>query len=222
MRSFLRIDGDEFPLVGARIVWYPASSHDGDGIAFQLAAHGSRNLLHVAAWVPASGVEELSGAEVTVAEAGPDAALDGRLFRAALIRFGRVRERRAIVSVDGDIEGLEPGSNARAQVLADIDCALVAAAVPEFCNRCGKHLSEENEPYTHFVAGQMVTATWRRPTCRDCRSGQPGLVPPARCTTCGAAYGNGDVDWQADELVLAYSCVCPQGHRISGSATLAA
>ena len=54
VRAFLRIDGEDFPLRGARLVWYQARSEDVEGIAFQLVTHGSKNLLHVAGWAPGS------------------------------------------------------------------------------------------------------------------------------------------------------------------------
>ena len=54
VRAFLRIDGDDFALRGARLVWYQARCEDAEGIAFQLVTHGSKNLLHVAGWAPGS------------------------------------------------------------------------------------------------------------------------------------------------------------------------
>jgi hypothetical protein len=218
MMSFLRIDGDEFALIGGRIVWHPATTGDGEtGLAMQLAAHGSKNLIHLAAWVPGTVPSDLSGAEVAITDGGPDGAVDGRLFGVALMRFGRIGERRAVVSIDGDIEGIEPRSLARAQVAADIDCAVLAAEVPAFCNRCGRSLAGEAVSYNHFFGGRLITAARPKPTCRACRELDQALVPPLRCSTCGEIYEEGTVDWQSDELSIAYHCTCPRGHTIAGT-----
>jgi hypothetical protein len=222
VRSFLRIDGDDFPLRGGRIVWQPATGDEGEGIALNLTAHGSKNLLHLAAWTPGATPRDLTGAEITITDAGPDGALDGRLFGVVLLRFGRVDDRRAIVSIDGDIEGLEPGSEARAQVAADIDCAVIAAEIPAFCNRCGRSLAAEAVTYTRFHGGRLITETRPKPRCRRCSAETSELVPPQRCSTCGAEYALGAVDWQSDELSIAYHCTCPQGHTVAGTQTIAA
>ena len=181
VRSFLRIDGDEFPLRGGRLVWQPATADEVEGIAFHLTAHGSRNLLHLGAWFPGAMPGELSGAEVTVTEGGPDAALDGRLFNVVLVRFGRIDDRRAIVSIDGDIEGLAAGSLARSQVAADIECAVIAAEIPAFCNRCGRSLADEAVAHTRFMGGRRITENRPQPTCHACRAELSALVPPTRC-----------------------------------------
>jgi hypothetical protein len=223
VRSFLRIDGDDFALRGGRIVWQPATAGDDEeGMTLQLTAHGSKNLLHLATWVPGSTPADLSGAEVTVTEGGPDGAVDGRLFGVVLVRFGRVDERRAIVSVDGYIGGLEADSDARAQVAADIDCAVYAAEIPAFCNRCGASLADEAVHYTRFVGGRLVTEARPKPTCRACSQREPALAPPRRCSTCGAEYADGGVDWVSDELSMAYHCTCPHGHTVAGTQTIAA
>jgi hypothetical protein len=222
VRAFLRIDGDDFALRGARLVWYQARCEEAEGIAFQLVTHGSKNLLHVAGWAPGFTPAHLSGAEVTVTDAGPDAALDGRLFGMLLIRFGRVDANRAIISVDGDIEGIEPGSQARSHVAADIDAAVIAATVPAFCNRCGRSLADEAEEVAEIVAGRLVVGSRPRPTCRSCATTQTELAPPQRCSTCGEEYDPAGVDWQSDEHSVAYNCTCPQGHTVAGTTTLAA
>jgi hypothetical protein len=220
--SFLRIDGDDFPLRGGRLVWQPATADDAEGIAFHLTAHGSRNLVHLAAWVPGSMPGDLSGAEVTVSEGGPDGAVDGRLFGVVLVRFGRIDDRRAIVSIDGDIEGLAAGSLARSQVAADIDCAVIAAEIPAFCNRCGRSLASEAVAHTRFLSGHRITETRPLPTCNTCRAELTALAPPVRCSTCGVEYDAGSVDWQSDELSIAYHCTCPRGHTVAGTQTIAA
>ena len=234
MRPFLRIDGDEFSLRGGRLVWYPAlglelsggdderSDRGTQGIAFNVVGHGSRNLVHVAGWARGEHVGDLSGAEVTMSEPGPDAALDGRLFGALLIRFGRVTTTRAVLSLDGDVEGIEAGSSARSVVAADLECAVVAAEIPAFCTHCGRSLAQEAEPSTRFVGGKLVRVHRPSPPCRACGDGHHANAPPAFCSACGSAYEPDGVSWQSDDLVLAYACRCPQGHEVSGALRLAA
>jgi hypothetical protein len=222
MRSFLRIDGDEFGLRGGRMVWYVAHAGDEPGIAFQLAAHGGRNLLHAAGWLPGRRPDDLSGNELTLTGAGPDAALDGRLFGVLLIRFGRVTDTRAILSIDGDIEGIDADSEARSQVAADVGCDVIAAAVPAFCNRCGASLADEAVASTLFLGGRLVTTLRPRPTCRACQAKANALTPPERCSTCGTAYEPASMEWLSDERSLAYTCTCPHGHTVAGTQTLAA
>ena len=102
------------------MVWRPGTAGDDDGIAFALTAHGGAHLLHVTGWLPGRGPADLSCSELLLDVPGPDAALDGRIFAMALVRFGRVDERRAVISLDGEIEGIEPDSDARTTVAADI------------------------------------------------------------------------------------------------------
>ena len=137
MASFLRIGGDEVDLGGGRIVWRPGTAGDADGIAFALTAHGGPHLLHVTGWLPGSAPADLSCSELLLDVPGPDAALDGRIFAMALVRFGRVSERRAVISLDGEIEGIEAGSDARTTVAADIICGVERAHEPAFCSACG-------------------------------------------------------------------------------------
>jgi hypothetical protein len=222
MASFLRIDGEEFPLRGGRLVWYPAYADDERGLAFQLAGHGSRNLLHAAAWAPGAGPHDLSGAEVTVTGSGPEAAVDGRLFSVLLIRFGRVSPTRAIVSIDGHIHGLHADSDARAQVAADVSCDVIAADFPAYCNRCGRSLEGEEVSFAEFLGGRRVTTRRPRATCQACAAARQALEPPRRCSTCGDQYDPSDMEWLSDERTLAYTCTCPQGHTVAGTQTFAA
>ena len=57
MAGYLRIDGDEHPLVDARLVWRAAVSSGRAGIVFQVHAQGARTLLHLAAWAPGERLE---------------------------------------------------------------------------------------------------------------------------------------------------------------------
>ena len=213
VRAFLRIDGDEFPLRGARLVWYQARCEDAEGIAFQLVTHGSRNLLHVAGWAPGFAPEDLSGAEVTVTDAGPDAALDGRLFGMLLIRFGRVDAHRAIVSVDGDIErararlaGPLPGGRGHRRRGHRGHGPGVLQPLRHLAGRRGRG-GRRDRP------GRLVVTSRPRPTCRNCATTQTELAPPQRCSTCGDEYEAGGVDWQSDEHSVAYNCTCPRATR---------
>src|SRR4051794_30144548 len=134
--SFLRIDGEEALLNAGRLTWYPAVSEHERGLAVHVAAHGPRSLLHVAVFVPGISPSDLSSREATIVEAGPDAAVDGRMFGALLLRFGRVGSESAVLSLDGEVEGILSGSEARSQVAADITCSVEAGEVPTFCQRC--------------------------------------------------------------------------------------
>ena len=124
------------------MVWRPGTAGDADGIAFALTAHGGPHLLHVTGWLPGSEPADLSCSELLLDVPGPDAALDGRIFAMALVRFGRVGERRAVVSLDGEIEGIEADSDARTTVAADIVCGVERAHEPAFCGACGRALAE--------------------------------------------------------------------------------
>ena len=53
------------------------------------------------------------------------------MFGALLLRFGRVDGERAVLSLDGEVEGILSGSEARSQVAADISCAVEAGEVPD-------------------------------------------------------------------------------------------
>ncbi len=133
----------------------------------------------------------------------------------ALLRFGRVDEERAVLSLDGEVEGIESGSEARSQVAADIICAVERAHEPAFCGACGTALAPAAQSATSSrAAGSSRPATWPRPApaaSRRCAAG-----PPAYCTACGAAYEDEGMQHQADELLLAYTCTCPAGHTVSG------
>ncbi len=176
MGSFLRIDGEEAPLNAGRLTWYPAVSDHERGLAVHLAAHGPRSLLHVAVFVPGVTPSDLSSREATVVEAGPDAAVDGRMFGALLLRFGRVDGERAVLSLDGEVEGILSGSEARSQVAADISCSVEAGEVPTFCQRCGASLAGEARIVGQMIGGRYVELRRPLPVCRACAS-EPGLEP---------------------------------------------
>lgn len=215
MGSFLRIDGEDAALNAGRLTWYPAVSEHERGLAVHLAAHGPRSLLHVAVFVPCESPSDLSSREATVVEAGPDAAVDGRMFGALLLRFGRVDSERAVLSLDGEVEGILSGSEARSQVAADIVCSVEAGEVPTFCQRCGASLAAESRVVGQLIGGRYVELRRPLPVCRACAA-EPGLVPPVRCSKCAETYTAGQVEWQSDELALAYTCTCSNGHTVSG------
>ena len=146
---------------------------------------------------------------------GPDAALDGRIFAMALVRFGRVSEKRAVISLDGEIEGIEADSDARTTVAADIICAVERAHEPAFCGACGTALAAGGAERHEFAGGRLVTTRHIATTCPGCVEALRGR-PPAFCTACGAAYEVEGIQHQADELLLAYTCTCPAGHTVSG------
>jgi hypothetical protein len=213
--SFLRIDGEDSPLHAGRLTWYPAVSERERGLAVHLAAHGPRSLLHVAVFVPGMSPSDLSSREATIVEAGPDAAVDGRMFGALLLRFGRVDGERAVLSLDGEVEGIESGSEARSVVAADIVCTVEAGEVPTYCQRCGAELAGESRSVGRMIGGRHVELHRPLPICHACAA-EPGLVPPVRCSQCGETYQAGQVEWQSDELALAYTSTCVNGHTVSG------
>jgi len=213
--SFLRIGGDEVDLGGGRMVCRPGTAGEDDGIAFALTAHGGAHLLHVTGWLPGSEPTDLSCSELLLDVPGPDAALDGRIFAMALVRFGRVGEKRAVISLDGEIEGIEAGSDARTTVAADIVCAVERAHEPAFCGACGTALATVGAERHELAGGRLVTTRHTATTCPGCAGALRGR-PPAFCTACGAAYEREGVQHQADEVLLAYTCTCPAGHTVSG------
>ncbi|MDP9258708.1 MAG: hypothetical protein M3Q31_19470, partial [Actinomycetota bacterium] len=168
MASFLRIGGDEIDLAGGRMVWRPGTAGDAEGVAFALTAHGGPHLLHVTGWLPGSEPVDLSCSELLLDVPGPDAALDGRIFAMALVRFGRVGERRAVISLDGEIEGIEADSDARTTVAADIVCGVERAHEPAFCGACGRVLAEAGGERHEFAGGRLVTTRHASTTCPAC------------------------------------------------------
>ena len=215
MASFLRIGGGEVELRSGRIVWRPGTAGDAEGIAFALTAHGGTHLLHVTGWLPGTEPTDLSCSELLLDVPGPDAALDGRIFAMALVRFGRVSDTRAVISLDGEIEGIDPESDARTTVAADIVCSVERAHEPAFCSACGAALAAAGAERHEFAGGRLVTTrhtSTTHPQCADAVRGRP----PAFCTACGAAYEADGIQHQADELLLAYTCTCPGGHTVSG------
>ena len=214
MVSFLRIDGREIDLSSARMLWYPAQSDEGEGLAFNIAAMGRRRLLHLVGWAPGHEPQDLSGRELTITAAGPDAALDGRMFRVLLVRFGRVTEDLAVLSLDGEIEGIDADSDARMQIAADVVCRVAAIDEPAYCLRCGTTLTDTTHEHTNFIGGRRITSRRTSPTCPACTG---MLEPPVRCSACGDPYAPEQVEWASDEQSLAYTCTCPNGHSVSGT-----
>jgi hypothetical protein len=215
MGSFLRIDGEGADLTVGRLTWYPAISEHERGLAVHLAAHGPKTLLHVAVFVPGVEPADLSSREATIVEAGPDAAVDGRMFGAVLLRFGRVDHERAVISLDGEVEGILSGSEARSQVAADIVCSVEPGELPSFCQRCGASLAGDTRIVGRMMGGRYVELRRPLPICGACAA-EPGLVPPVRCSQCGSVYTAEQVEWQSDELALAYTSTCSSGHTVSG------
>ncbi len=193
MASFLRIGGDELELRSGRIVWRPGTAGDAEGIAFALTAHGGSHLLHVTGWLPGSAPSDLSCSELLLDVPGPDAALDGRIFAMALVRFGRVGDKRAVISLDGEIEDIEADSDARTTVAADIVCAVERAHDPVFCSACGTTLAAVGAERHEFAGGRLRDdaahgddAAPAAPT--RCAAGRPPSVPPAASPTSPRAW----------------------------------
>ena len=137
------------------------------------------------------------------------------------MRFGRIDARRAVLSLDGEVEGMEAGSRARSLIAADIACPVIAADIPSYCNRCGRSLAGESVAHDVHLSGKRVTTRRPPPTCPTCAA-SVALAPPQRCSTCGTEYEPDGVEFAQDERTLAYTCTCPHGHMVSGTSTLAA
>ena len=220
MASFLRVDGEERELSAARLVWHRAHAADGDGIAFNLIAHGGPRLLHVGGWLPGADPAELSCGELLLDDPGPDAALDGRLFRMLLVRFGRVSAERAVLSLDGEIEDIDVGSESLTTVAADLVCVVEREQVPAYCHGCGTSLDGAEREVHEFAGGRLVTSHRPFPLCPDCAAAPPSPLP-LHCPSCGVAYEPSGVLAQADEHTVAYTSTCPAGHVVSGRSAVA-
>jgi hypothetical protein len=170
-------------------------------------------MLHIAGWAPAESVADLTGQTVTLHRPGPDGAVDGRLFAAAEVRFGRVRPDLAVVSIDGEVEALEPNSPARSQVEADIVCDVQATPERRHCLACGRPLDDWAEDRDDFVGGIRVQFRVLPILCPD----DVGFAEPPRfCPTCASPYAPADVRALSDEDSVGYTAVCPNGHTFSG------
>jgi hypothetical protein len=213
MGSFLRIDGDEVPLAGARLMWQPALSGGRHGVLFHIAAHGNRHILHIAGWAPADHPADLTGQTVTMKRPGPDGAVDGRMFAAAEVRFGRVRDDRAVLSIDGEVEDFEPGSAARSTVEADIVCDIQPTPERRHCLACGRPLDDWAEDRDDFIGGVRVQLRVLPILCPD----DVGFAEPPRfCPTCASPYSPENVHALSDAESVGYTALCPNGHTFSG------
>ena len=214
MSSFLRIDGEEVGLTGARLVWQRATSGGRRGFVFHLAAQGRRRILHLAAWAPGDRIEDLTSQSVPLLSSGPDAAVDGRIFAAGEVRFGRVRDDLAVVSLDGEVEDLDPDSTARSVVEADIRADVAAATDRQNCLGCGASLVIHGVERDAFVGGHRVQLVIRPVVCPDCT----GFADAPRfCPACGTAYAEGTVHFLSDDSSMGYTATCADGHTSSGN-----
>ena len=210
--SYLRIDGDERKLVGGRIVWQPAESGNRRGVVFQLTAHGGRTVLHLAGWAPGDSVAALGGQNVALGASGPDAALDGRFLASAAVRFGRVRDDRCVVSIDGVVEPMEAGAS-DATLEADIVCTVRPAAERRHCLGCGRALAGLERERDDYVGGFRVRRRVPPTLCADCTA----VREPRHCPSCGEALEPGDIEQLGDEDGIGFTATCPQGHTFSGT-----
>ena len=217
MTSYLTIDGEETPLTGARLRFEPAAADGREGVLFHLAAHGGRHLLHLTAWAAGPDIGALSGQVVDLTESGCDAAIDGRMFHAGALRFGRVRGDRAVLSLDGVVEGLDPTVETRAAVEADVRCDVAAVADRRFCLSCATSLDRFVRVHDQFVGRHRVRRRSVPVLCDGCAA---FMGTPRHCPECAASYAAADVHTLADEGHLDWWATCPAGHTSSG--TLAA
>lgn len=214
----MRIDGVETPLTGARLTWEPAAADGREGILFHLAAHGGRHLLHLTAWAAGTDVGSLSGQSVDLTASGCDAALDSRMFHDGELRFARVRADRAVLSLDGVVEGLDPTVEARAAVESDVRCAVAAVATRRFCLSCATSLDPFVTVHDQLVGRHRVRRRSVPVVCDGC-SGYTGT--PRHCPECAARYTAADVHALAAEGDLDWWATCPAGHTSSGTLTAA-
>ena len=211
---WVRIDGDELRIEDARIVWTPAVSANAEGIAFWLRASGTRTVVHLAGWAPGSGPADLDGRDVRIENPGPDAGVDGRFLASALLRFGRVTADRAVVSIDGRVEALDPGDEASAAFEADLVCTVAPQAERDHCIGCGGPLDRFATQRDEFVAGFRITQHVLPVLCPSCTG---AVDAPRFCPTCGAAFADDAVSTHGEEGRVGYSARCPQGHVFSGA-----
>lgn len=213
--SFLRVDGEEHRLTTARLLWQAGASKGRDGIVFQIVAHGPRTVLHLAGWAPGSTPDALSGQTVTLRSPGPDAAVDGRFFRDAVVRFGRVREDRAVLSVDGALEPMEAEATLLSAVEADVRGAVQPVRERTHCLGCGGRLGAYGSLADTYVGGfrvRMRSVPWFCPSCA-------ASPPVARhCPACGAGYADEAVRVLGDDETgeVGFTGTCPSGHTFSG------
>lgn len=213
MSSYVRIDGEGVDLVGARMVWRRASSGGRAGFIFQITGHGGRHVLHVAGWAPGETIDDLSGQVISIQSPGTDCAADGRMFSLAVIRFGRVRETSAVASIDGTIEDMDPGSDARSELESDIRATVVQSQDPRWCLSCGTSLEPHATERDEFVGGIRVRLGATPVVCPDCAS---FVQAPKFCPICGATYDPDEVHTLSDDGSIGYTADCPAGHRYSG------
>jgi hypothetical protein len=210
---FLRIDGEETDLVGGRLVWERGWCVGRAGFVFHLAAHGGRRVLHVAGWAPAEVIGDLSNQVVKLEVPGPDAAVDGRFFSSVEIRFGRVTDSRAVLSIDGEVEDIDPASPARSLIEADIALAVQEELVRRFCMGCGVSLARWQTPTEEFVGGLRVRRVAAPLVCPACEGYSDA---PRFCPACGAEYRAGDVRVLSDAESVGYTGSCRCGRVLSG------
>jgi hypothetical protein len=211
---WVRIDGDELRVEDARIVWTPAVTANAEGIAFWLRASGGRTVMHIAGWAPGTSAADLDGQDVRIENPGPDAGVDGRFMTNARVRFGRVTSDRAVVSVDGQVEALEPSDDSIATFEADLVCTVAPMAERDHCIGCGGPLDRYAETRDEFVAGFRITQRVLPVLCPTC----VGKVDrPCFCPTCGTAFAADAVSTHGEEGRTGYTARCVQGHVFSGA-----
>ena len=214
MSSYLRVDGEETPIRGARLLLQRGTSGDRRGFVFQVTAHGRRRMMHLAGWAPGDEPGDLTGQVVPLLASGPDAAVDGRFFAGAEIRFGRVRDDLAIISIDGEVEDIEPASAARSRLESDLRAEVVSIPDRRHCLACGAGVAAHATDRDEFVGGYRVRMRVLPIVCPACTG---FAEEPRHCPTCGSAYRDGDVATLSDDEALGYTATCAEGHTYSGS-----
>lgn len=216
MSSFVRIDGQETALTGARLTWQQAAADGAEGILLHVTAHGGRHLLHFTAWAPGTDITSLSGQVVGLAVSGCDAAIDGRMFHAGEVRLGRVRPERAVLSLDGVVDGLDPTLEAQATVEADLRCEVEAVPERSFCLSCATPLDPFVTVHDQLVGRHRVRRRQVPVVCDACTG---FMATPNHCPECARPYTAADVHTLADEGTLDWWATCPDGHTVSGTLT---
>lgn len=145
---------------------------------------------------------------------GSEAAVDSRLFASATIRFGRVLDDRAVLSIDGRVETLDVEADGLSTVEADIRCGIEPATERRYCVGCASALAPHTTLAEEIVSGVRIrrrVVPLRCPTCVDAG------VAVRHCPVCAAPYVEGWIStMRTDDGRVRFSATCPEGHLSAG------
>ncbi len=140
--------------------------------------------------------------------------MDSRLFAAATIRFGRVGDDRAVLSIDGRVETLDVDADGLSTVEADIRCGIQLATERRYCVGCAGALAPHTTLVEEIVSGVRVR---RRVVPLRCPSCVAAGIPVRHCPVCAAPYADGWISTMAtDDDRVRFSATCSEGHLSAG------